>query len=61
MNTRPVTGADPVYLGFPLVEPTPVTNCPSCHELAQRREAARRAGDLTTVSDCNVLMRRCTH
>ncbi|WP_254076732.1 hypothetical protein [Streptomyces pacificus] len=39
-------------------EPTPVEGCPGCAELAAVRDRARAGGDMTTVSDCNVHMRR---
>ncbi|MFE5076911.1 hypothetical protein ACIGJO_25655 [Streptomyces sp. NPDC079020] len=40
------------------LEPTPVDGCAGCRELANVRDRARTGGDLTTVSDCNVYMRR---
>lgn len=55
------TMEDPVHLGIPLPEPDPAPSCEDCQRQARRREAARAAGDLTRVSDCNVLIRRCTH
>ncbi|MFE0771757.1 hypothetical protein [Streptomyces sp. NPDC058861] len=39
-------------------EPTPADGCAGCSELANARTRARQIGDMTTVSDCNVLMRR---
>ncbi|MCH0539618.1 hypothetical protein I3F58_08555 [Streptomyces sp. MUM 203J] len=39
-------------------EPAPVDSCAGCTELAEVRERARAGGDMTTVSDCNVLLRR---
>ncbi|WP_250302450.1 hypothetical protein OG204_18135 [Streptomyces sp. NBC_01387] len=39
-------------------EPTPVAGCVGCGELAEMRARARAVGDMTTVSDCNVFMRR---
>ncbi|MFF4169960.1 hypothetical protein [Streptomyces sp. NPDC001744] len=39
-------------------EPSPVDGCAGCAELADVRARARRGGDMTTVSDCNALMRR---
>ncbi|MFF4243759.1 hypothetical protein ACFYY2_04720 [Streptomyces sp. NPDC001822] len=48
-------------LGLPLraeAEPTPVEGCAGCAELAVVRDRSRLVGDLSTVSDCNVLMRR---
>ncbi|MEU5341283.1 hypothetical protein AB0H18_10685 [Streptomyces sp. NPDC020766] len=41
-----------------LLEPTPVEGCAGCVELANTRDRARAGGDLTTVSDCNVFLRR---
>ncbi|MCX5397804.1 hypothetical protein [Streptomyces sp. NBC_00102] len=40
------------------VEPAPVDGCAGCAELANVRDRCRLVGDLSTVSDCNVLMRR---
>ncbi|MFE9060200.1 hypothetical protein [Streptomyces violaceusniger] len=39
-------------------EPTPVEGCAGCAELANVRLRARAVGDMTTVTDCNVLMKR---
>ncbi|MFE9379218.1 hypothetical protein [Streptomyces sp. NPDC006855] len=42
-------------------EPTPIegcAGCAGCAELANVRDRARLVGDMTTVSDCNVYMRR---
>ncbi|MFE5709925.1 hypothetical protein ACFQ7J_03730 [Streptomyces sp. NPDC056501] len=39
-------------------EPDPVEACAGCFELAAVRDRARAVGDWTTVSDCNVYMRR---
>ncbi|MFZ4265996.1 hypothetical protein [Streptomyces arboris] len=46
----------PLYL--PELEPTPVEGCAGCAELANVRDRARTGGDLTTVTDCNVFLRR---
>ncbi|MFD5650974.1 hypothetical protein [Streptomyces sp. NPDC127039] len=40
------------------LEPTPVDGCAGCTELANVRDRARSGGDMTTVSDCNVYLRR---
>lgn len=40
------------------LEPTPVEGCPGCVELANVRDRARAGGDYTTVTDCNVYLRR---
>ncbi|AKH83150.1 hypothetical protein AA958_13915 [Streptomyces sp. CNQ-509] len=52
--------ADPVHLpdAWPLVEPEPVAGCGRCAELAAGRTASRASGDLSAVSDANVLLRR---
>ncbi|MFI6108636.1 hypothetical protein [Streptomyces sp. NPDC051310] len=42
----------------PELEPTPVDGCAGCRELANVRDRARAGGDMTTVTDCNVLMAR---
>ncbi|MEU6110718.1 hypothetical protein ACWEJ7_10760 [Streptomyces albidoflavus] len=39
-------------------EPDPVPGCAGCRELANVRNRARAGGDMTTVSDCNVFLRR---
>ncbi|MEW2630337.1 hypothetical protein AB0903_01410 [Streptomyces sp. NPDC048389] len=39
-------------------DPAPVEGCVGCAELAAVRTRARAGGDMTTVSDCNVFMRR---
>ncbi|WEB45766.1 hypothetical protein MOV08_17725 [Streptomyces yunnanensis] len=54
---RPVHLSDP----FPLPEPKPVAGCDVCAALAKQREAARVSGDLTTVIDSNIEMRRHPH
>ncbi|MEV0282193.1 hypothetical protein AB0I22_38290 [Streptomyces sp. NPDC050610] len=49
----------PVELPLRLyAEPAPAEGCAGCAELAKVRDRARGVGDVTTVSDCNVLMRR---
>ncbi|MCH0540310.1 hypothetical protein I3F58_12160 [Streptomyces sp. MUM 203J] len=60
MTTEPTRySAPPVELPLRLgLEPTPVAGCPGCTELAAVRDRARVGGDFTTVSDCNVLLRR---
>ncbi|WP_399090071.1 hypothetical protein ACGH2B_17480 [Streptomyces sp. BBFR2] len=40
------------------LEPLPVEGCAGCVELANVRSRARAGGDWTTVSDCNVFLRR---
>ncbi|MFE7803880.1 hypothetical protein ACFU51_04275 [Streptomyces sp. NPDC057430] len=39
-------------------EPTPAEGCAGCAELANVRTRARAGGDMATVSDCNVFLRR---
>lgn len=39
-------------------EPTPVEGCAGCAELVAVRIRARAVGDITTVTDCNVYLRR---
>ncbi|MFJ5047766.1 hypothetical protein [Streptomyces sp. NPDC088719] len=39
-------------------DPAPVDDCAGCNELSAVRDRARAGGDMTTVSDCNVLLRR---
>lgn len=50
----------PVVLTEPvdILEPTPVEGCAGCIELANTRDRARAGGDWTTVTDCNVFLRR---
>ncbi|MBU3866050.1 hypothetical protein KN815_18800 [Streptomyces sp. 4503] len=52
--------SDPVQLPLKTdeLEPAPVEGCPGCTELANVRDRARAGGDMTTVTDCNVYMRR---
>ncbi|WP_411123314.1 hypothetical protein [Streptomyces sp. x-19] len=39
-------------------EPAPMKGCAGCAELAEVRDRARAGGDMTTVTDCNVLIRK---
>ncbi len=50
----------PIELPYtqPQLDPCPVEGCSGCVELAKVRERARAGGDMTTVTDCNILMRR---
>ncbi|MFH9236663.1 hypothetical protein ACH4KO_07710 [Streptomyces anulatus] len=41
-----------------VADPEPVEGCAGCGELAAVRSCARAVGDMTTVSDCNVYLRR---
>lgn len=60
MEKRQTTMSDPVHLTLPSPDPDPepVDGCAGCVELANVRDRARVVGDLTTVTDCNVLLRR---
>ncbi|WP_406059292.1 hypothetical protein OG462_19690 [Streptomyces sp. NBC_01077] len=58
MKKRQTTMSDPVHLTLPFPDPEPVEGCAGCVELANVRDRARAGGDLTTVSDCNVFLRR---
>jgi hypothetical protein len=46
---------------FPVPDATPSADCGRCAELAEKRTAARAAGDYSAVSDANVLIRRHPH
>ncbi|WP_329616527.1 hypothetical protein OG244_28780 [Streptomyces brevispora] len=50
-------------LGNPLdlIDPAPATACSVCVALDEQRAEARRLGDMTTVTDCNVEIRRHPH
>ncbi|MFE6742361.1 hypothetical protein [Streptomyces tubercidicus] len=39
-------------------EPEPRAGCDRCAELDEQRTETRRRGDLSAMSDCNVLLRR---
>ncbi|MGW3008759.1 hypothetical protein ACWC9R_07945 [Streptomyces sp. NPDC001219] len=39
-------------------EPAPAEGCAGCAELVNVRNRARMVGDMTTVTDCNVYLRR---
>ncbi|MFC1402427.1 MULTISPECIES: hypothetical protein [Streptacidiphilus] len=39
-------------------DPQPVAGCDDCERLAQRRSAARSAGDGSAATDANVLLRQ---
>ncbi|MFF9075558.1 hypothetical protein ACF1BP_14500 [Streptomyces sp. NPDC014735] len=55
--TRYQTNPVELPLCFEL-EPTPVEGCAGCAELANVRDRARAGGDMTTVTDCNIFLRR---
>ncbi len=46
---------------FPPPDAAPVPGCGRCAELVADRTAARAVGDLSAVSDANVLLRRHPH
>ncbi|QHC20906.1 hypothetical protein [Streptomyces sp. GS7] len=58
-NCRPVHLPDPVPVPEP--EPEPAAGCDVCAALAQQRAVARAVGDMTTVIDRNVEIRRHPH
>ncbi|WP_405709763.1 hypothetical protein OG264_15280 [Streptomyces xanthophaeus] len=39
-------------------DPEPVEGCAGCVQLANTRDRALAGGDMTTVTDCNIYMRR---
>nr|WP_078612192.1 MULTISPECIES: hypothetical protein [Streptomyces] len=41
-----------------LSDPSAEEDCAGCAELSAVRDRASAVGDMTTVSDCNVLLRR---
>ncbi len=55
--TTKTTATGPYRLGLPDPEPAPVDGCDECGGFAKDRGTARRDGDLSKVSDLNVLMR----
>ncbi|WP_406424983.1 hypothetical protein [Streptomyces sp. NBC_00842] len=58
-NRVPWYSSAPVQLPLRLEqEPVPVEGCAGCAEFANVRDRARLVGDMTTVTDCNVYMRR---
>ncbi|MFF9979873.1 hypothetical protein [Streptomyces erythrochromogenes] len=59
-RTEPRTYQDaPVELPLRMEsDPEPVKDCPGCVEVANVRTRAYATGDLTTVTDCNVIIRR---
>ncbi|WP_030375754.1 hypothetical protein [Streptomyces rimosus] len=42
----------------PETDPAPVDGCAGCAELVNVRERARAVGDLSSVTDCNIYLRR---
>ncbi|WP_175407930.1 hypothetical protein [Streptomyces sp. TRM64462] len=51
----------PVHLRLPVLEPVPVEGCAVCTALAGQQRSARRAGDLSAATDCNVRIRNHPH
>ncbi len=53
----------PVYLTDPMaaLEPIPNFGCKVCAALGRQRDEARRIGDMTSVTDCNVEIRLHPH
>ncbi|WP_228983054.1 hypothetical protein [Streptomyces sp. DH12] len=49
--------ASPWWLD-PVSEPAPAEGCAECAGLDDLRARARERGDMSAVSDCNVLLRR---
>ncbi|MEU8678177.1 hypothetical protein [Streptomyces sp. NPDC048560] len=48
-------------MGPAALEPIPNFNCKICRALGVQREEARKLGDGSTVSDCNIEIRRHPH
>ncbi|MCX4774033.1 hypothetical protein OG493_31050 [Streptomyces sp. NBC_01285] len=53
----------PVFLTDPLQLPEPIPNfgCDVCAVLGRQRDEARKIGDVATVTDCTVEIRRHPH
>ncbi|MYU52157.1 MULTISPECIES: hypothetical protein [Streptomyces] len=45
----------------PMTDPEPVPHCDVCGALAEQRSSARRAHDMSRVSDLNIEIRRHPH
>ncbi|MFF4391961.1 hypothetical protein ACFY0G_35155 [Streptomyces sp. NPDC001552] len=50
-----------VHVTLPRRDPEPAPGCPQCAGAAVRRAVCRRAGDLSGVSDCDIIVRRHPH
>lgn len=61
MSERIRTMSPPVHLGMPLAPPAPVVHCAVCNVAANDRRAARDRGDLSAVTDANVVIRQHPH
>ncbi len=57
-RTQQTAPEPPVTLGLPPEEPEPSADCTACATLDAQRTEARKAGDMSRVSDCNVRIRR---
>lgn len=58
MKTPVTMDGPPIGLTLPRKEPKPVPGCEECAALDRQRSEARRQGDMSQVSDCNVLLRQ---
>ncbi|WP_175410913.1 hypothetical protein [Streptomyces sp. TRM64462] len=57
MRTNITTMDAPVHLPLPDPEPDGEPGCAVCAALLEQRAVARRRGDLSSVTDCNVELR----
>ncbi|MFE0426672.1 hypothetical protein [Streptomyces sp. NPDC058953] len=55
--SKATTNLPPVFR-LSLDPPSPVPGCAACAALVAERGKARATGDMSRVSDCNVLLRR---
>lgn len=51
----------PVHLALPGPEPVPVVGCGVCSALNEERREARRASDMSKVTDINIELRNHPH
>ncbi|MCC2279062.1 hypothetical protein LKL35_27075 [Streptomyces sp. ET3-23] len=59
MSARKTTMSSAPHLGMPSLEPPkPVLGCHECLRLATARLNARSEGDYTTVTDCDIKIRK---
>ncbi|MGP4084998.1 hypothetical protein [Streptomyces sp. KR55] len=61
MSEPKTTMAGPAHLPLPAPDAEPATDCDVCQALVAQRAAARRRGDLSRASDCNVEITRHRH
>lgn len=52
------TMAAPVHVVSPLAAPEPTPGCDVCRALARERQEAAGSGNWSTVTDCNIELRR---